>query len=197
MPPISNPSIESGPAGVQDLIAYRWSPREFLEKPVEPEKLRRLFEAARWAASCFNEQPWRFVTATRADREQFGRVLSLLVEKNQQWAQSAYLIGFSASRKDFTHNGTPNRFHSHDTGAASATLALEAAGLGLQAHFMGGFDNKRARSEFAVPEEFEIGAAFALGYVDEAKARLAVRSRKAVNEVVFGTQWGQAANFGA
>jgi nitroreductase len=178
---------------VNELIATRWSPREFLDRPVEPEKLRSLFEAARWAASCFNEQPWRFVVATKDDPEEFARVLSLLMEKNQQWAKTAWVIGFSAGKKTFTQNGAPDRFGLHDTGAASANLAIEAVEVGVRAHFMGGFDAARARADFHVPDDFEIGAAFAIGYIDETKTLPPQRNRKALEEIVFAGDWGVAA----
>ena len=180
---------------IHELIRERWSPREFRDRAVEPEKLRMLFEAARWAPSCFNEQPWRFVIATRAEPRQFAKVLGLLAEKNQQWAESAYALGFSCGKRTFTHNGLPNRYGLYDTGAASATLALEATALGLHMHFMGGFDYNRARSEFAVPEDFEIGAAFAIGYIDADRVKPAGRSRKPLEELVFGAKWGEKAAF--
>src|SRR5580658_5915939 len=169
-------TLTSAPANLHEVIRTRWSPREFLARPVEPEKLRSLFEAARWAASCFNEQPWRFILATRDQPEQFQKVLGLLMERNQQWAKTAYALGFSTGKKTFTHNGAPDRFGLHDTGAATANLATEATALGLRAHFMGGFDAQRAREEFHVPDDFEIGAAFAIGYIDEAGTAPAART---------------------
>jgi nitroreductase len=181
---------------MSSLLRRRWSPRDYADRPVEQEKLFSLFQAARWAASCFNEQPWRFVTATKADSASFARVLSLLVERNQQWAKGAYLIGFTAGKKTFTHNSAPNRFGFYDVGAAGACLAVEATALGLQAHFMGGFDAARARSEFGVPEDFEVGAAFAVGYPVE-HAGPPERSRKPLAEVAFGAEWGKPAEFTA
>jgi nitroreductase len=186
--------MQTNPTSIHELIQSRWSPREFTDRPVEPEKLRILFEAARWAASCFNEQPWRFILATRAEPGQFEKVLGLLMEKNQQWAKSAYALGFSTGKKIFTHNAVPNRFGLHDTGAATANLATQATALGLRAHFMGGFDAQRARAEFHVPEDFEIGAAFAIGYIDEAGTMPAPRTRKALDEIVFSGDWGVPAN---
>jgi nitroreductase len=152
--------------------------------------MRNLFEAARWAASCFNEQPWRFVIATQAEPEAFARILGLLVEKNQQWAKTAWAIGFSAGKKTFTHSGAPNRFALHDTGAATANLAIEATALGLHAHFMGGFDAQRARVECKVPDDFEIAAALAIGYIDEAHTLPGTRTRKGLEELVFAADWG-------
>jgi len=186
----------TGMSQVNEMIATRWSPREYSSRAVEPEKLYALFEAARWAASCFNEQPWRFIVATKADPEAFAKVLGLLMEKNQQWAKTAWVLGFSAAKKTFTQSGAPDRFGMHDTGAASATLSIEAVSLGLRTHFMGGFDAARARSEFHVPDDFEIGAAFAIGYIDETATVPPVRTRKALAEIVFTGDWGVAAKLG-
>ncbi|MDP9052725.1 MAG: nitroreductase family protein [Acidobacteriota bacterium] len=178
------------PDNLHELIRTRWSPRDFSDRAIEPAKLRSLFEAARWAASCFNEQPWRFLVATKARPEQFQRVLGLLVEKNQQWAKTAYALGFSAGKKTFSHNGAPNRFNLHDAGAAAANLALEATALGLRTHFMGGFDAQKARTEFHVPDDFEIGAAFAIGYIDETAVQPGPRTRRPLEEIVFSGDWG-------
>lgn len=175
---------------IHELIGSRWSPNEFLNRPVEPEKLRAVFEAARWAASCFNEQPWRFVYVTKADPEAFQKMLGVLAERNRQWAKSAYVLGLTAGKKTFTYNGSPDRWGLHDTGAASANLALEAVAVGLRGHFMGGFDAQKARAEFHVPEDFELGAAFALGYIDEATIRPGARTRKPLDEIVFRGDWG-------
>lgn len=181
------------PANLHELIRKRWSPNQFSSRPVEAEKLRSMFEAARWAASCFNEQPWRYILATKAEPEQFERVLGLLAERNQQWAKTAYAIGFSAGKKTFSHNGKPDRFGLHDTGAATANLAIEGTALGVRTHFMGGFDTQRARSEFHVPDDFEIAAAFAIGYIDETAAVPGGRTRKALDEIVFSGDWGHPA----
>jgi nitroreductase len=188
-------SSETAPPGLHELLRRRWSPNAFLAKPVEPEKLRSLFEAARWAASCFNEQPWRFVVATKDEPEEFERVLGLLVERNRQWAKTAWVLGFSTGKKTFTHNGAPDRFGLYDTGASMANLAIEATALGLHAHFMGGFDPVRARAEFHVPEDFDIGAAFAIGYIDGPPDPPPTRTRKPLRELVFSGDWGAAAKF--
>jgi len=180
---------------VDQLISTRWSPNEFLSRPVEPEKLQAVFEAARWAASCFNEQPWRFVYVTRNQPEQFQRMLGVLMERNQQWAKSASVLGFTAGKKTFTHNGAPNRWGLYDTGAAGATLALEANALGLRTHFMGGYDARKARAEFHVPDDFDLGAAFALGYIDESATKPPVRTRKLLEEIVFRGDWDGPAGF--
>lgn len=179
---------------LNELISTRWSPRQYIDHPVEAEKLHALFEAARWAASCFNEQPWRFVVATKNNPEQFRKMLGILMEKNQQWAQTAWAVGFSAGKKTFTQRDAPNRFALHDTGAASANLAIEATALGLHAHFMGGFDAQRARTEFNVPDDFEVGAAFAIGYIDEIATTPGPRTRRALDEIVFEGHWGVPAS---
>ncbi|HVY93460.1 MAG TPA: nitroreductase family protein, partial [Bryobacteraceae bacterium] len=149
-----------------DVIRKRWSPRIYNGREVEPWKLRTLFEAAGWAASCFGEEPWRFIVASRADRAEFDRLLGLLVEKNQEWAQHAGALAISFGKKTFTRNGAPDRFGLHDTGTAFGQMSLQAVALGLQVHGMGGFDAERTRKEFAVPEDFEVGAAIAIGYLD-------------------------------
>jgi nitroreductase len=181
------------PGNLHELIRNRWSPNEFSSRAVEPEKLRSLFEAASWAASCFNEQPWRYIFATQAEPEQFQKILGLLMERNQQWAKTAYALGFSAGKKTFSQNGKANRFGLHDTGAATANLAIQATALGLRCHFMGGFDTQRARSEFHIPDDFELGAAFAIGYIDETAAAPPVRTRKGLEEIVFSGDWGTPA----
>ena len=186
--------MKSMPIPLNELISTRWSPREYLERPVEPEKLHAVFEAARWAASCFSEEPWRFVFATKAEPDQYEKLFGLLMERNQQWAKGVPVVGFSAARKTFTRNGVPNRWALHDTGAASANLALEANALGLHAHFMGGFDAQRARTEFHVPEDFEIAATFVIGYIDESRVQPGERSRKPLAEIVFQGDWGNPAN---
>src|SRR3954453_18513649 len=108
--PTIRPTITQDTGTIHELIRNRWSPRAFTSQAVDRKTLRSLFEAARWAASCFNEQPWRFIVATRENPEQFNRVLSVLVPKNQDWAKTAYVLGISAGKKTFTHNGAPNRF---------------------------------------------------------------------------------------
>ncbi len=195
MTPTNDITHESPHERLHELIRARWSPRQFNGRAIAHEDLRTLFEAARWAPSCFNEQPWRFVVGTKEDPENYAKVLRLLMEANQKWASTAPVLGFSAAKKTFTHNSAPDRFGMYDTGAASATLAIEATALGLHAHFMGGFDAQRARAEFNVPEDFEIGAAFAIGYVDEDAVQAGPRTRKPVGEFVFGNTWGQAPVF--
>lgn len=180
-------------------IAHRWSPRAFLDKPVPADVLKTLFEAARWAASCFNEQPWRYCVAQKSNPDEFEKLLAILVPKNQEWAKAAPVLFLSIARKTFTHNNTPNRHGMHDTGAASATLAIQAAALGLQLHQMAGYDADKARLVLKIPAEFEPCAAGALGYPGPAaslpetfqKGELAPRPRKALAELLFTSTFGE------
>jgi nitroreductase len=192
-------------APVQELIRHRWSPRAFDSRPVEPGKLRSLFEAARWAASTTNSQPWHYIVATRDDEENFARVLQCFNENNQAWAKHAPVIGLSVASVNFASSGKPNRFAFHDLGAASATLALEAVGLGLQIHQMGGIFPDKARETFGVPEGYEVAAGFALGYPGDPHSlpdplrerELQPRQRKPVSEFVFSGHWGKPAPLAA
>jgi nitroreductase len=190
---MSIPVPDPTKASIHSLLRGRWSPRAFSDtEPVE-RVLRELFEGANSSASCFNEQPWRFAIARKSNREQWERMLGILVEKNRQWAQSAPVLGFSAGKKTFTHNGAPNRFGIHDTGMALSTMMSAAVGLGLRVHGMGGFDTAKAREIFHVPEDFDIGAAFAIGY--PAEEQPAERKRNPVSQVVFEGDWQKPAAF--
>ena len=180
---------------LNDLIARRWSPRSYNGREIETWKLRTLFDAAIWAASCFGEEPWRYICAPGTDKEQFDRLLGLLVEKNQQWARDAGALAISVAKKTFTHNNAPNRFAVHDIGTAFGQLSLQAVALGLQVHGMGGFDAARTRAEFAIPGDFEVGAAFAIGYLDGDGVPPAGRKRRPLSETVFTGAWGSPASF--
>lgn len=187
--------------GVIEDILKRWSPRAFSEKPVSPEKLKEAFEAARWAASCFNEQPWRFLAGHRGD-ETYKKIFDGLVEFNQVWARRAPVLILSVAKKTFGHNGAPNYHGLHDTGAATAYLALQATALGFHTHSMGGFDHAKALKSFNIPDDFSAGAVTALGYLgdpdalpDELRQReSAPRQRKELGEIVF-SDWGKPLKF--
>jgi nitroreductase len=195
-------ALKHGPveSGVEELILKRWSPRSFANKPVSSADLVKIFTAAAWAASSFNEQPWRFLVGKQGDPT-YEQILSSLLEFNQAWAKSAPVLILSVGKKTFTQSGKPNTVALHDVGAASATLSLQATALGLHTHGMAGLDREKARTLFQVPDDFEVGAAWALGYLgdpealaNELKAReTAPRSRKPLAEFVFSA-WDQAAN---
>ncbi|NKF21728.1 nitroreductase family protein [Solimonas marina] len=150
-----------------DLVFLeRWSPRAFAPDAITQDELMTLFEAARWAPSSYNSQPWRFVYARR-DTPHWARLLGVLNEFNQSWAQHAAAIAVIASKKTMALPGksdeVPSHSHSFDAGAAWASLALQAAKLGWQAHGMVGIDFARAASELKIPDSYRIEAAFAIG----------------------------------
>ena len=149
-------------APIHELILNRWSPVMFNPSPLSAEQTASLFEAARWAASSFNEQPWRYIYAGKNDP---GRetLESLLVEGNA-WAKNAGLLILSFAKKTFTKNGKPNRYNLHDVGAASAIMTLQASSMGLISHQMEGFDTARANAALGVPDEFVPGSMIAIGY---------------------------------
>ncbi len=149
-------------AEVNPIFPGRWSPRAFDPKPIPVATLRSLFEAAKWAPSCYNEQPWLFLhSTTEAERLEY---LSILVKKNQEWAKNAPVLAFLFARRSFAMNGKPNRWAVFDCGAAWMSLALQARMLGLYAHAMAGYDPERAYGVLRVQkEEYEIICAIAIG----------------------------------
>ena len=188
---------------VHDLIQNRWSPRAFSDNPVSPETLRSLFEAARWAPSSSNEQPWAFIVGTKDDLETHSKILSALVEFNQGWAKHAPVLAIAVSQMEFARNKTPNRNAFYDTGAAVAHLTAEATSRGLFVHQMAGFDPHKAIEVFHIPKGWEPIAAFAIGYPGDPNAlpdklrerELAPRSRKPISEFVMSSDWGHPAKF--
>lgn len=186
---------------ILDLLRRRWSPRAFADRLVEPEKLRGLLEAARWAPSSYNEQPWSFLVATKDDPENFQRLLSCLVEGNQAWAQFAPVLMISIARLNFAQNGQPNRHAFHDVGLAAENLVIQAMALDLMVHQMAGFYPDKAREVFRIPPGYEPVAAIAAGYPGEPdrlpeklrQRELAPRTRKMLREFVFGGEWGRPA----
>lgn len=183
------------------LLANRWSPRAFDPgRPVPPEHVAALLEAARWAPSCFGAQPWSFVVCDRRTQpDAWERLHSCLAPGNQAWAKLAPLLILAVGRESFAHNGKPNRHHAYDTGAASMSLVLQAEALGLRAHQMGGFDSGKAGQEFGVPEGHVCLAVIAVGNqagpgaLDDADLRereRAPRSRDPLGDHFFAGAWG-------
>lgn len=190
------PAVE----GVVPVILERWSPRAFADKDVSAKDLKTIFEAVRWAASSFNEQPWRFLVG-RKGSETYKKILDSLAPFNQMWAGKAPVLILGVAKTKFSHNGEPNRVALFDLGAASTTLALEASALGLHVHQMAGFEPDAARKAFGVPEEYIFGSAIALGHQGDPESlpvegmkqqETAVRTRKALSEFVF-EGWEKAA----
>ena len=185
---------------IHELIARRWSPYAFADRPVSDDDLRSLFEAARWAASSYNEQPWTYILATKGEPDEFDRLLSCLVEGNQGWAADAPVLALGCTSLRFTRNGKPNAAAIHDLGLASATLTLEATARGLVVHQMIGILPDKARELYLIPEGVQPVTGLAIGYAaDPSKLSekyrerdLAPRSRKPLNEFVFDGEWGVA-----
>ncbi len=171
----------------------RFSPRSFDDREVPDEVLRQVFDAARWAASSFNDQPWAFLVAPRDREDEWRAILECLVEGNRSWARGAPVLGFSFARGVFARNGRENRHAWHDVGQASAHLALAAADRGLQIHQMAGFSTEAVMEAFEPPEGWRPVAGIALGYPAEEPP--ANRPRGEVEEFVFGGAWDRPARF--
>ena len=181
---------------IHDLLARRWSPYAFSDKPVRREDLAALFEAARWSASSFNEQPWRYFVAISDEPEEHAKMLSVLVEANREWARRAPVLALGLAKMTFTRNGKPNRVALHDLGAASASLTLEATSRGLCVHQMAGILPDRAREVFGIPEDFSVETALAIGYAEDGDPSgqdAQPRSRKPLSELVFSGTWERPA----
>jgi len=184
---------------IHELLRERWSPRAFADRMVEPEELRSLLEAARWAPSSFNEQPWSFIVATKQHPGEYERLLSCLVEGNVRWAQHAPVLMLSVAKLAFERNQKPNRHAFHDVGLAVENLVIQGMALGLFVHQMAGFHVDRAREVYGIPEGYEPVAAMAIGYLDDPgrlpddlrERELAPRTRKPLESFVFSGQWGQ------
>ena len=199
-------SINPVDRSVNDEIASRWSPYLFQPKEIEEDKLISCLEAARWAASSFNDQPWFWIIARRQDPPAFEKMLGCLVEANQGWAKNAGALLLTAIRPTFGYNQKPNRVALHDLGQAACQLSLQAVSLGLQVHQMGGVNLDQIRDEYGIPAEFEPQTAIAIGYPrteeltnDEQKQlrerESGPRTRRPLSEQVFENAWGDAACF--
>jgi nitroreductase len=184
---------------ILELLKRRWSPRAFSDQMVEPEKLLSLFEAARWAPSSFNEQPWFFILATKQEPEEHASLLSCLVEGNQRWARQAPVLMVSVAKLNFDHTGKPNRHAFYDLGMAVGNLMVQATALDLFVHQMAGFSPEKVVEIYNIPDEFAPVAAIALGYGADAQdlpepfreSEHGPRSRKPIQSFVFEGQWGQ------
>jgi nitroreductase len=181
------------------LLSERWSPYGFEDRPVPEADLRSLFEAARWAASSYNEQPWNYLVAIREDSPEFARILSCLVEANQAWAKAAPVLALGVVSLQFAKNQQDNRAAVHDLGLAAGNLSVEATARGLSVHQMIGILPDKAREIYQIPEHFEAWTAMAIGYkadparlTDALRARdLAPRQRRPLGKFVFTGRWGQ------
>ena len=182
------------------LLAERWSPYAFEDRPVPEADIRSLFEAARWAASSYNEQPWNYLVATKDDAVEFERLLGCLLETNRAWAKSAPVLVLGVVSLQFAKNKQDNRAAVHDLGLAVGNLLVEATARGLSVHQMIGILPEKAREAYQIPEHFEAWTALAIGYKgDPAKLPdalrerdLTPRQRKPLGKFVFTGKWGQS-----
>ncbi|WKZ59161.1 MAG: nitroreductase family protein [Cyclobacteriaceae bacterium] len=157
-------------APVLEVIQERRSKRAYSNQPVEEEKIKSLFEAARWAPSSMNEQPWTYIYATKDQSELWNRIFETLSEGNRIWAVDAPLLIVSLARTKFIRNGRTNTSARYDLGAANAFLSLQATALGLNVHQMGGYDKEKLVENLNVPlDEFEPGVVIAVGYPGDAE----------------------------
>ncbi|MEH1979501.1 nitroreductase family protein [Nostoc sp.] len=184
---------------VHDFIRSRWSPRAFADRPVEQDKLLSLLEAARWAPSSYNYQPWSFIVATKNDPTEYNRLLSTLVEFNQGWAKNAPIL-ILAVAKVRSEDGKTNRHAFHDVGLALENLILQATSFGLFAHQIAGFNADSARELYQIPDDYEPATVVTVGYPGDPETlseglrerELADRVRKPLKEFVFTGQWGNS-----
>jgi len=200
--PISNLKFAKPDHPILPVFAERWSPYAYDPRPVEREKLLSCLEAARWAASSYNEQPWTFILAERNDTVAFAKALDCLVEGNQAWAKNAGVLLLTIVARNFTKNGKPNAACEHDVGLAAGNMVLQATALGLQGHQMIGIVAAKVRAAYNVPDGQDPLTGIALGYPAAvapdttdplAKRDLAPRSRKPMGQIVVAT-FGKPAN---
>ena len=186
-------------ATLAPAIAARWSPRSYAATPVNGTALHAVLEAGRWAASCYNDQPWSFVVGRNGTPE-FVAMLATLLPFNQAWAKNAAVLIYSVARTHFAHDGKPNRHAWHDVGAATAQMAVEAAAQGMQMHGMAGFDGAAATAALGIPEGHEVVTAWTLGFPGEASAlpeqlaarETAPRARREAATVFYCGKFGVA-----
>ncbi len=185
---------------IHNLLRDRWSPLAFADRPVTLEQLGSLFEAGRWAPSCYNEQPWSFIVATREQPAEFQRLASCLVEVNQAWACAAPVLVLAVAKRHFDRNGQENRHAWYDLGQAVALLTVQAEALGLRVHQMAGFSPEKARELFNIPASHEPVTVFAVGYYGRheqlpeslRQREVGPRQRKSLPEFVFRGGWGRS-----
>ena len=185
---------------INALLARRWSGRAFdPDRLVSRDDVIKLVEAARWAPSCFGDEPWRYLVWDRAgDPQAWQRGFACLVEANQKWARNAPLLMLSCAEGAFAKNDKPNRWGQHDTGMASFSLAIQATDLGLMVHQMGGFDDAKIRAEFSIPERYTPMAMIAIGYqlakeavpLQMQEKEFAARTRRELGQSFFAAAWG-------
>jgi len=182
---------------IHPLIKERWSPRAFDSGIPDANDLTLLFESASLAASCFNEQPWRFIYATKNQEEEYQDLLSCLGEFNQLWVKTAPVIILTLSRKHFAHNGNANAHGRHDVGLAMGNMSAQATHMNLYLHQMAGFSADKAREVFQIPDEFDVVSMIALGYMGDSdqlpedirKMESREREQRPLDKIIFSGDW--------
>ena len=186
---------------INELAGKRWSPRAFLDKPVEREKLVSIFEAARWSPSGGNEQPWRFIIGVNRD-ETWQKIFSVLNEGNREWNNHVPVLIIAVGNKISSWDGNISPVYQYDTGQSVAHLSIEAMHQGLFVHQMGGFSGDKARELFDIPDTHEPLTVVAVGYIgdpdslpEKLKQReLQPRNRKDLTEIVFSGKFGETSS---
>jgi nitroreductase len=186
---------------IHDLLKQRWSPRAFSSQPVETEKLQSLLEAARWSASCFNDQPWRFIVAVEPEERE--KMLGCYIASVQRWAVHAPVLMLTVAHKTFEGYDTPNRHAWHDIGLATQNLTVQATSMGLFVHPVAGIEADKAREVYHIPADFDPVTGIILGYPGELSTLVEKdqvketqeRTRKPLSDIVFSGDWGQSAPF--
>ncbi|HNW89492.1 MAG TPA: nitroreductase family protein [Bacteroidales bacterium] len=176
---------------VADAIKQRYSPLAFTDEIPCEEIIMHLFDAARWAPSAFNEQPWRFIYTTKEAPEKYDKLFDCLVDANKEWAKTASVLILVLAKRNFSHNNKPNYFHMYDTGMAFENLIIRASEMNIFVHQMGGFSQEKARENFKISEEYSVISVAALGYEgdtrvlsDQLQQRAQkVRTRKEIGEL--------------
>jgi nitroreductase len=200
---MSEARIDAG-SDIEPELQKRWSPYAYSDRPVPDADLVAILEAARWAPSSYNEQPWRYILATKKEPEAFAKALSCLVEGNQVWAKQAPVLLLALTVTTFARNDKPNKAAQHDLGLAAGNICVEATARGLHVHQMIGIEPDKVREHYGVPPNVEPLTAIAIGYLGENpglpdalhERDRAVRTRKPLSEIVFGSAWGNAASLG-
>ncbi len=178
---------------LDSVVENRHSGRNYdPTKKVTEEHFKELFHAASFAPSCFNEQPWRYLVCDKSkDQESYQKAWSTLAPKNQEWAEKAPVLVVVSHDTLFNRNGGPNRWGPYDTGASSLQLVLKATELGLMAHQMGGFDEKKISELFQIPARFVPISVMAIGFEASANEKPPKKDRKPIEEIVFAGEWGK------
>ncbi len=188
---------------IHELLSRRWSPRAFSDRLIATDDIQRLLEAARWAPSCFNEQPWVFILATKDQESEYRTLLECLVEGNQEWARQVPLLIVTIAKMQFSHNHQPNRHAYHDVGLAVGNLVTQATALDLVVHQMAGIQTERIRDTYSLPSGYDPVTALAVGYQGDPhtlpktllEREQSPRTRNPLKDWVFTGVWGQPPKF--